>query len=114
MVGLASSFTLAANERIVRMEDKSNNVLVDQVTFITMTADGTQRSYGPFGKTSKTPFSVEGYIIGFYGRSGNFLDALGTYYLKSVKKSDYSEVAVVAPLQIRSRHTFHQFWECRK
>ena len=87
--GSSSSFTLADDERIVRMEGKTNNVLVDQVTFITMKADGTQKSYGPFGKTGKTSFSVEGYIIGFYGRSGNLLDALGAYYLESVKKSDY-------------------------
>ena len=86
--GSPSSFTLAEGERIVRMEGKTNNTLVDQVTFIALTADGTQKTYGPFGKTGKTPFAVDGYILGFFGRSGNLLDSLGAYFLPPVQKSN--------------------------
>ncbi|CAO2142432.1 unnamed protein product [Urochloa humidicola] len=35
-----------------------------------------------FGKTSGTPFSVpiqDGKIVGFFGRAGDYLDAIGIY-----------------------------------
>ena len=85
--GSPSSFTLAEDEMITRIEGKTNNVLVDQVTFITKKADGTTKQYGPYGKTGQTPFSVDGYVVGFHGRAGNLLDGLGVYYLMPVKKS---------------------------
>ncbi len=86
--GSASSFTLAENEMIIRVEGKTNNVLVDQVTFITRTPDGTEHTHGPYGKTGETPFFVEGYVVGFFGRAGNLLDGLGTYYLPPLVQSD--------------------------
>ena len=85
--GSLSSFTLAKNERIVRMEGKTNNVLVDQVTFVTQNDAGEEKTYGPFGQTGQTQFKVEGYIVGFFGRAGNLLDALGAYYLPPLTKS---------------------------
>ena len=85
--GSASSFTLAQDERIVRVEGKTNNVLVDQLTFITENAAGVQKSYGPFGKTGRIAFKYEGYIVGFFGRSGNLLDAIGVYYLPPLQTS---------------------------
>ena len=41
-------------------------------------------TYGPFGKadSEQTPFelsAVNGKIIGFHGRSGSYLDAIGVY-----------------------------------
>ena len=85
--GSLSSFTLADSEMIIRVEGKTNNVLVDQVTFVTQTADGRQNTHGPYGKTGQTPYSVEGYIVGFFGRAGNLLDGLGAYYLPPIEKS---------------------------
>ena len=85
--GSLSSFTLASNERIVRVEGKTNNTLVDQVTFVTQNDVGAEKTYGPFGETGQTPFKVEGHIVGFFGHSGNLLDALGVYYLPPLTKS---------------------------
>ena len=85
--GSFSSFTLASNERIVRVEGKTDSTVVDRVTFVTKNDVGEEKKYGPFGKTGRTPFSVEGYIVGFFGRSGNLLDALGVYYLPQLQKS---------------------------
>ena len=85
--GTSSQFTLAGDERIIRVEGKTNNTLVDQVTFITKNAAGIEKRYGPYGKTGRTAFSVEGYVVGFYGRAGNLLDALGVYYLPTLRKS---------------------------
>ena len=86
--GSGSSFTLAANEMIIRVEGKTNHVLVDQVTFITQTPDGNKHTHGPYGKTGKTRFSIEGYVVGFFGRSGNLLDGLGAYYLPPLVQSE--------------------------
>ena len=66
---------------------ETNHVLVDQVTFITRNSSGNLRQYGPYGKTGQTHFFVEGYVVGFFGRAGNLLDALGVYYLPPVKRS---------------------------
>ena len=85
--GTPSSFTLAGDERIIRVEGKTNHTLVDQVTFITKNAAGIEKRYGPYGKTGKTAFSIDGYVVGFYGRAGNLLDALGVYYLPPLTKS---------------------------
>ena len=85
--GSLSSFNLAEDEMIIRVEGKTNNALVDQVTFITRKANGTEGKYGPYGKTGATPFSVDGYVVGFFGRAGNLLDGLGVYYLPPIKKS---------------------------
>lgn len=85
--GSPSSFILAEDEMIIRIEGKTNNTLVDQLTFITKNAAGEEKKYGPYGKTGQTAFSVEGYVVGFFGRAGNLLDALGFYYLPSLEKS---------------------------
>ena len=40
------------------------------------------RSYGPYGKEEGTPFELsafDGKIVGFYGRSGEYLNAIGVY-----------------------------------
>ena len=44
------------------------------------------KKYGPFGKEEGTPFELcapghGGQIIGFHGRSGAYLDAIGVYAL---------------------------------
>ena len=62
------------------MAGKTNNTLVDQFTFTTMRPDGTTATYGPFGKTGQTEFEVQGNIVGFFGRSGDLLDAIGAFY----------------------------------
>ncbi|XP_051228043.1 disease resistance protein Pik-2-like [Lolium perenne] len=44
-------------------------------------------SYGPFGKVHGSPFQTtvksNGSIVGFFGRAGQFVDALGVYVLSS-------------------------------
>ena len=79
--GRESYIQFADNENIIRMEGKTNNVLVDQLTFVTRKGDGTQGRYGPFGRTGRTPFAVDGKILGFFGRAGNLLDSVAVYYI---------------------------------
>ena len=40
------------------------------------------RTYGPYGVTGSTLFHVQERIIGFYGRVGQIMDAIGFYYLR--------------------------------
>ena len=64
------------------MSGKTNNTLVDQLTFTSpMKADGSIATYGPYGRTGRTEFAVKGNIVGFFGRAGNLLDALGVFYV---------------------------------
>ena len=86
--GSQSSFTLAEDEMIIRVEGKTNNTLVDQLTFVTRNSSGDVKEHGPYGKTGQTAFAVEGYVVGFFGRAGHLLDAIGVYYLPPVKRSD--------------------------
>uniref|UniRef100_M8D5X2 Uncharacterized protein n=1 Tax=Aegilops tauschii TaxID=37682 RepID=M8D5X2_AEGTA len=51
------------------------------VTSLTFRTD-KGRTYGPYGKETGTPFSIpaaNGCIVGFWGRSGWLLDAIGVY-----------------------------------
>ncbi|XP_020101450.1 mannose/glucose-specific lectin-like [Ananas comosus] len=53
--------------------------ILRSLTFVT-----SIRKYGPFGVEEGTPFSVpvaNGRIVGFYGRSGVYVDALGIYLM---------------------------------
>ncbi|URE39932.1 Mannose glucose-specific lectin [Musa troglodytarum] len=52
-------------------------VVVGKLGFTT-----NKKAYGPFGNTGGTPFSLPiaaGKISGFFGRGGQFLDAIGVY-----------------------------------
>ena len=88
--GSASSFTLAQGERIVRIEGKTNNAVLDQITFVSLTLDGSQKKYGPFGKTGENPYAIDGHILGFFGTTGayNLVDSLGVYLLPPLQKSN--------------------------
>lgn len=80
--GSPNRFTLDANEHIFKVEGKTNNILVDQLTFHTINEAGRKRSYGPYGKTGRIPFSYEGHIVSFHGGSGALLDRIGFYQLE--------------------------------
>lgn len=50
-----------------------------------LTFHSTKTKYGPFGEALGTPFSTnvkEGKIVGFHGRKGLFLDALGVHLVE--------------------------------
>ena len=54
--------------------------IIKSLTFHT-----TKTKYGPFGEEQGTPFSSnmkEGVIIGFHGRTGLFLDAIGVHMIE--------------------------------
>jgi len=81
--GSGSTIVFAENETLVRVEGKTNGVVVDQLTFTTQKVDGTRRRYGPYGRTGLNPFSVDGHVVGFFGRSGNMVDGIGVYTVRT-------------------------------
>uniref|UniRef100_A0A0D9YQX2 Jacalin-type lectin domain-containing protein n=1 Tax=Oryza glumipatula TaxID=40148 RepID=A0A0D9YQX2_9ORYZ len=58
------------------------NVLSEAITSLTLVTN--VRSYGPFGQPQGTPFRTPRKknccIVGFFGRSGTYLDAVGVYF----------------------------------
>jgi jacalin-like lectin domain-containing protein len=73
--GTAVSFELAPNEQIVTISGSSGD-FVDSLTFTTSLGN----VWGPYGGSGGAPFSITGVNVGgIFGRSGQFLDAIGFY-----------------------------------
>ena len=74
-------------ETIERIEGKIVSLgYVSQLTLFTTTVGGFSSTDGPFGHGddsntpySNIPFSMVGSTVGFFGRSGHYLDAIGLY-----------------------------------
>ena len=67
----------------------SSDYVVDQLAITTIRPkDIAVKNFGPYGGSGPANFSYEGYIVGFHGRSGDFLDKIGIYNLAPVKKSE--------------------------
>lgn len=85
--GYSRSFSLASGEFISKVEGKTNGQLVDQLTFTITRPDGSEIRRGPYGRTGRTPFAVDGHVIAFYGGSGSLMDRIGFYQLNKLSKS---------------------------
>ena len=75
--GVETFIQFSLGEVITDVRGWTNHGVVDRLMFITNT-----RTYGPYGVTGSTPFHVQERIIGFYGRVGQIMDAIGFYYLR--------------------------------
>ena len=76
---------LAQDECIVQVQGvvsafTSGVVTPVQLTFVIRLADGTTVTYGPFGTGDGVPFSVEGNILGFFGRATTSIAGIGFDY----------------------------------
>lgn len=69
---------LAAGEKIVRVEG-STGLYLYGITFHTVDEKGGTHKYGPYGKGGGFPFSIDAGIGAFFGRSGDYIDAIGFY-----------------------------------
>jgi hypothetical protein len=79
--GEADGFYLRAGERITAVFGRTGAYL-DSIGFLTEDHLGIRRSYGPYGGGGGgNPFIVHGEVIGFAGRSGGLIDAIGFYTL---------------------------------
>ena len=70
-------------ERIFRIVGKVEQTyaFISQLKLYTQSSKGFVKVYGPFGegKSSDTPFSIVGAVVGLFGRSGQYLNALRAY-----------------------------------
>lgn len=69
--GTEKRIVLADSEFVAGISGKAGAV-VDSITI-----DTNFQSYGPFGGNGGEPYNLEGDVVGFYGRSGTRLDAIG-------------------------------------
>ncbi|KAE8769856.1 32 kDa protein [Hordeum vulgare] len=82
--GNQNTFMLGASEFVKEVSgtfgiyDKDRHNIITSLKFIT-----NVKTYGPFGEAKGTPFTIpvqkNSSIVGFFGRSGIYLDALGVY-----------------------------------
>lgn len=79
--GNLTTVTFDEGEHIVALLGQTGDNYLNQLTFVTMKANGSEAKYGPFGNTGKDPFSVHGNILGFYGYAGSLLDKIGVYFI---------------------------------
>ena len=80
------NITFGTDEHIVKIEGKTNNHLVSQLTITTVGPAYEKSVYSPFGKTGQVEWSFEGHVI---GRSDNFLDNIGMCSMEDLKKSAF-------------------------
>ena len=81
--------TLVSGEYIQKIEGKTSGTLIDQLTITThRPKQHAITIYGPFGTGGKTDFSSEGYVVGFFGSSGDMLNSIGVYHIHPAKRSD--------------------------
>ena len=87
------------DETIVRIEGKTQASFgyISQLTLFTTVVGELPFIYGPFGLggDSDIPFSMAGSTVGFFGRSGTILDAIGLYIDSSVPLSFYKKSDVI-------------------
>lgn len=87
--------TLAYREFLTKVEGFHDGTVVQQITFTSTifgTDNKTTHTYGPYGTTAgNTSFSIEGYVVGFYGRISDKdfkLASIGMYALAPLAKSE--------------------------
>ncbi|KAI3766488.1 hypothetical protein L2E82_16551 [Cichorium intybus] len=70
----------------------------DSPVIRSLTFKSNKRTFGPFGVEVGTPFNYTpeygGHFLGFYGRSGWFLDSIG-FYLSSPKPSLFQRIQMM-------------------
>ena len=86
-------------ETIVHIEGKTQVTFgyVSQLTFFTAILGGLPSVYGPFGRSSDSdiPFSVAGTTVGFFGRTGQIMDAIGLYINSSIPPNMYKKTDLI-------------------
>jgi Jacalin-like lectin domain len=77
--GTATTIVFAADEKIIGVSGRYDNNYVNQLTIKTRNAAGGEKTYGPYGSNSGTSFNITSNVTGFFGRSDDFLNAIGFY-----------------------------------
>lgn len=84
------NISLAYEEYLMKVEGSHDGTKVQQITFTTEVFgydNKTTHTYGPYGNPGSTPFSLEGYVVGFHGRYEDEVRNIGIYALAPLAKS---------------------------
>ena len=71
----------------------SNHTVIHSLRFYT-----NKTEYGPYGSEKGTPFSLPmegGVIVGFHGRAGHYVDAIGVYVKTMQREVWFLKVVVL-------------------
>lgn len=81
---------LRSREYVKKVCGKIDEKFTYQISITTLyPKDRSVKSYtGPSGAEGGKNFTFDGYILGFFGRSGDLLDNIGVYQLPPLKKSE--------------------------
>ncbi|CAN6372901.1 unnamed protein product [Urochloa humidicola] len=78
-----NSFQLGPSEFLTGVSGSIGQLKNKMTTITSLTFVTNARSYGPFGKGRATSFHIpmqsNGSIVGFFGRSGRYVDSIGVY-----------------------------------
>ena len=88
LAGSVVSVVLSRNERLVEVQGMENPFGITQLKFVIKNAIGDIRYAGPYGNPGQKSFNIQGYILGFRGRSGIEVNSLCIYYLSPLVKSN--------------------------
>ena len=87
-IGYNVSIALNEDERFIQIEGMESASGITQLIFISKNSSGNESTHGPFGGTGGTPFSIEGYILGFRGYASSAIHGLSAYYFSPLIKSN--------------------------
>jgi jacalin-like lectin domain-containing protein len=78
--GAAATITFVSGEHIIALLGSSGEY-VNQLAFLTEAPNGKRNTYGPYpsGASGGNAFIVNSNVLGFFGRSGRYLDAIAAY-----------------------------------
>ena len=84
--GKINSVDFEEGEEIVKLrigtyKDKFPDYIVGRLHIVTQKQDGSEKQYGPYGSCSEKEFTLSGRAVALFGRSSQFLDAIGMYYI---------------------------------
>ena len=73
---------IPTGEMLTEVRGLTDHFFINDLTFVTTDGSGVMRGYSLHGQTTGlTSFTVQERVVGFYGRGGGFIDAIGFYYI---------------------------------
>ena len=87
LAGSIVSVVLPQNERFEEVQEMENSSGITQLKFVIKNAIGDVRYAGPYGSPGQKSFNIQGYILGFRGRTTIEVNNICIYFLSPLVKS---------------------------
>ncbi|XP_078167901.1 horcolin-like isoform X2 [Carex rostrata] len=107
--GQLAEFNLKDSEYITSVKGHYSN-FYGKTLLTSLEFETNMRCFGPYGSEGKIPFelpAISGQIIGFYGLSGSYLDALGVYVKTKEKGLEDANKELLLSREYKSNITSH-------